>query len=117
MSMFWAFISNLGQNNKPIMLEVDSWLLLLLLRAPHCAFWAFRCGGHLFQLLSFLFSSLVPLTGVFPLFIYLFRNAQSWPQVFWALTPSLKLEKSLLHYTIKALTTWFSSVGNQREMA
>jgi hypothetical protein len=24
MSMFWAFISNLGQNNKPIMLEVDS---------------------------------------------------------------------------------------------
>ncbi len=48
------------------------------------------------------------------LFIYLFRIAQSWPQVFWALTPSVKLEKSLLHYAIKALTTWFSSVGNQR---
>jgi hypothetical protein len=37
------------------------------------------------------------------LFIYLFINAQSRPQVFWALTPSVKLEKSLLRYAIKAL--------------
>ncbi len=39
------------------------------LRAPHCGFCAFKCA-LLFRLWSFLFSSLVPLLGVFPLFIY-----------------------------------------------
>jgi len=40
------------------------------LRAPHCAFCTFRCG-LLFGLQFFLFSSLVPLPSVFPLFINL----------------------------------------------
>ncbi len=39
------------------------------LRAPHGVICNFRCG-HLFRLQSFIFSSLVPLPSVFPLFIY-----------------------------------------------
>lgn len=42
----------------------------LILRAPHCAFCTLGCG-FLFGLQSFLFSSLIPLPGVF-LCIYLF---------------------------------------------
>jgi len=44
---------------------------IIKLRAPHCAFCTL---GYvlLFGLQSFLFSSLLPLPGVFPLFIYLF---------------------------------------------
>jgi len=40
---------------------------------PHCAFCTLGCG-LLFGLLSFPFSSLVPLLDVFPLFIYLFMR-------------------------------------------
>jgi hypothetical protein len=40
------------------------------LRAPHCVFCTFRCG-LLFDFGPFLYSSLVPLRGVFQLFIYL----------------------------------------------
>jgi len=47
------------------------------LRAPHCGFCSLGCG-LLFALQSFLFSSLVPLPGVFPLIIYLFIN---WRQL------------------------------------
>ncbi len=39
-------------------------------KAPHCAFCTFRCD-ILFGLWSFILSSLIPLIGVFPLFIYL----------------------------------------------
>jgi hypothetical protein len=46
-------------------------LCFLLLGAPQCAFCTLGCG-LLFGHRSFLFSSLVPLLGVFP-FIYLFR--------------------------------------------
>jgi len=39
-------------------------------KAPHCALYTFRCDLS-FGFRSFLFSSLVPLAGVFPLFNYL----------------------------------------------
>jgi hypothetical protein len=47
-----------------------SYVSYFLLRAPHCVSCTLRCG-FLFVFWSFFFSSFVPLTGVFPLFIYL----------------------------------------------
>jgi hypothetical protein len=46
------------------------------IRAPHCVFCTFKCA-LLFGLWFFLFSSLVPVLGVFPLFIYLGNRLES----------------------------------------
>jgi len=56
-----------------------------LFSAPHCALYVFGCG-FLFGLLVF-FSFVVPLSGVVPLFIYLFRTLELLP---WLGSKSVK---------------------------
>jgi len=67
------------------------------LRAPHCVFCTFRCG-LLFDFGPFLYSSLVPLRGVFQLFIYLdaiygtvHRNKVSPPSLFFSQHQHIKV--------------------------
>jgi hypothetical protein len=54
-----------------MVMGLDPRFWVILGRAPHCVFCTFGCG-FLFGFRSFIFSSFVPLLGVFPLlFIYL----------------------------------------------
>lgn len=80
----------------------------------HCVFCSFECW-LLFGLQSFVFSSLVSLPGVFPLFVYLFNvPLQWWNYTLWALLkkcgtkwkqPGI-LNPQSLHYKQQTFGVW-----------
>ncbi len=98
--MTFAFNYTWHVNKNYWTFNIEPWMQWIRkLRAPHCAFCTFGYG-LLFGLQSFLFSSIVPLAGVFP-YLHPFPPILCLKQVIGSLNP--KMPQLLVNMLYKVL--------------